>query len=496
MKEFIRKDASVLWKQFLPLRNLLKIMESSQLNEIKKAKKVYFIGIGGIGVSAIARLCLNMGKKVAGSDMRESETVKALVVLGAKISIGHDAKNIREFLPDVLVYTEDISTNSPGHVEMREGLSLHIPAVTYAQALGMLMEGKYSVGVTGTNGKSTTSAILALIMDAAGYDPSVVIGSKISPRNQNSKFFANARLGESKYFVAEADEYHRHMMEHRPSMAVLTNVAEDHLDYYKDIFDIKNAFKDYIATLPANGMVIYNADDHNAVEVGRIALCHKFTFGIKHYADLQAVNIKTEAGVQTFDVHLNDKHLGNVKLNVPGEFNVLNALGAMLAAFKLGIGFDVIKSSVESFAGIWRRFERVGYLGKAEVVSDYAHHPAGVAGTIKAAKEFYPNGKILFVFQPHHRNRTRRLFSEFVDSLSSADDVVIPEIFDVAGREHGEDVSSQQIVNELNLRQVRAVFAKDLEETETIVKQMAHEFKAIIMMGAGDIDLLARKLIK
>jgi UDP-N-acetylmuramate--alanine ligase len=459
------------------------------------ANKIYFIGIGGIGMSALARLFVGMGRQVGGSDLRDSATVQDLIKLGCKVSVGHSAEHVTAFGPDLVVSSEDISPDSAGFVELAKAQELDIKHVTYAQALGQMMAGQYAISVTGTNGKSTTTALLGLILERAGFDPSVVVGSKLAPKNSSDQFVLNARLGSGKYFVAEADEYHRHMMEQKPNLVVLTNVAEDHLDYYTGIDDIKAAFADFLKTLPADGAVVYNADDHNAIEVGRTAACHKMTFGIHHYADLQAVNIKQTAGQQDFDLHYKDEMVGHVRLQVPGLFNISNALGAALAALHLGVNFETIKASLENFAGIWRRFEKIGTLGNAEIISDYAHHPAGVEGTIEAAKEFYPGKKILFVFQPHHRNRTKKLFGEFVESLEDADDLILPEIFDVAGREHGEDVSSRQMVDELVTKSVRAEFAENLDKAEALIRQKARNFDVIVMMGAGDIDLLARKLV-
>jgi UDP-N-acetylmuramate--alanine ligase len=302
-------------------------------------------------------------------------------------------------------------------------------------------------------------------------------------------------MGEGKFFLAEADEYHRHMLEGHPRMIVLTNIAEDHLDYYKDLNDIRSAFTEYVESLPPDGMVVYNADDHNAVEVARKAHCHKYTFGIDHYADLQAINLKAGPGKQTFDLHLNDELIGTVDLCVPGKFNVSNALGAVLAALKLGVTFEDIKSTLEKFAGIWRRFEIVGTLNGKPVISDYAHHPAGVAGTIQAAKEFYPGKKILTVFQPHHRNRTKALFGPFAESLMDADFVILPEIFDVAGREHGEQISSKDLVAELIKQKEGAEFAENLDQAAVMIREKIKDFDVVLCMGAGDIDLMARELV-
>jgi UDP-N-acetylmuramate--alanine ligase len=466
---------------------------------IRDYKKIYFIGIGGIGVSALARMCLDLGKDVSGSDMRDSSTVQELKNLGIKVSIGHDTANLSG-KPDLVIYSEDITPESAGFVEISEADKLGIPKMTYAQALGKLMDEKYGRGVTGTNGKSTTTAFLGLILEHAGLDPSVIMGSKLSAKNETEKFKSNARVGNGKYFVAEADEYHRHMLEGHPKMIVVTNIAEDHLDYYKDLHEIKSAFSEYVNSLPVDGILVYNADDHNTVEVGRHAKSHKYTFGIDHYADLQAVNvgIREEGSgksVENFDLHLNDEMIGNISLQVPGKFNVSNALAAILSALKLGVEFPRIKEALENFVGIWRRFEIVGHIDGKSVISDYAHHPAGVEGTIRAAKEFYPGKKILVVFQPHHRNRTKQLFGQFVESLMNADYVILPEIFDVAGREHGEAISSRDLVAELGKHNQPSEYVENLDKASDVVKSKLPDFDVVLCMGAGDIDLMARKLV-
>lgn len=457
------------------------------------SKSIYFIGVGGIGVSAIARICLSMGKEVAGSDMRDSITVQDLKTLGAKIAIGHSVDNIKS-LPDVVVYSEDISPDSQGFVELSFLESKGVWKLPYSKALGQLIDEKYGIGVSGTNGKSTTTALLALMLEKAGLDPSVVVGSKISANNSSEKFQANARLGMGDHFVAEADEYHRHMLDAHPRMIVLTNVAEDHLDYYKDLHEIKSAFMEYVKALPHDGMVIYNSDDRNATDVGKTATCHKFTFGIEHYADLQALNIQTIAGGQSFDLHLNDELIGRFAFHLPGRFNISNALGAALSALKLGVSANVVREVLSEFAGIWRRFEKVGEVEGKTVISDYAHHPAGVEGTIQAAKEFFPGKRILTVFQPHHRNRTKALIGQFVESLIKAEHVIMPEIFDVAGREHGEEISSQDLVNDLIKQGVKAEYAENLDIASQMIKERLPDFDVVLCMGAGDIDLMARKL--
>lgn len=458
--------------------------------------QIHFVGIGGIGTSALARLFLKMGKRVTGSDLRKSITTDELTAEGVEVLIGHSEKNIFP-RTSLLIYSEDISPESKGFVEVAEAKRKKIPTLTYSSALGFLMEGKYGVGVTGTNGKSTTTALLGLMLEKAGLDPTVVLGSKLLPKNFSDKFRFNARLGEGKFFVAESDEYHRHMMDNSPEMIILTNVAEDHLDYYRDLSEIKQAFAEYVAKLPEDGILIFNADDHNAVEVGRSARCHKFTFGIHHYADLQAINLNTVSGKQTFDLHLNDELFGQAELKLPGLFNVANALGAGLAAIKLGASSEAIEAALRDFAGIWRRFEKVGEVNGKIVISDYAHHPAAVNGTIEAAKQFFPGKKILYVFQPHHRNRTKKLFGEFVEALNNCEELILPEIFDVAGREHGEKISSSDLAYEINkLNGSKAVFVSDLAAAKKLIMEKLPAFDVVLCMGAGDIDLMARELAK
>ncbi len=464
---------------------------------LDQIKTVYCLGLGGIGVSSLARLFLAMGKEVSGADLKQSEITDGLEKLGIKVKIG---ANKVEGNPDLVIYSPAVPAEV---IEQIQGAKL-----SQGQAVGELMKGHFGIGVTGTNGKSTTTAILGLILEAANMDPTVILGSMLSAKNESPKFQANARLGAGKparttdvvqsggYFVAESDEYHRKMLENSPQMIVVTNIAEDHLDYYKNINDIKGAFSEYIQRLPADGTVIYNADDHFAVEVGRQAHGHKFTFGIHHYADLQAINLKVENGRQKFDLHLNDEKIGEFELAVPGSFNVSNALAASLAALKLGVDIEVIKKTLASYAGIWRRFEQVGEISGKPVISDYAHHPAGIEATLAAAKEFFPGKKVLAVFQPHHRNRTKSLFDEFVSSLVMADGLIIPEIFDVAGREHGEDISSKDLVTALAQAGTKASFAENLDEAGKQIQSQLSQFDVILMMGAGDIDSLARRIVQ
>ncbi len=453
---------------------------------IKEAKNIYCLGIGGIGVSGIARLLLAMGKNVSGSDLKESVVTKGLEELTINVEIGPNPAVIHP-KPDLLIYSEAVPEADLNLID--------VSRLSQAEAIAELMEDHFGIAVTGTNGKSTTSALLGLILEKAKLDPTVLIGSLLSPQNESEKFKANARSGLGEYVVVESDEYRRKMLLNKPKMIVITNIAEDHLDYYKDLNDIKEAFLEYVKNLPPDGILIYNADDHNTVDVCKHASCHKFTFGIHHYADLQALNIKIANGKQVFDLHLNDEMIGSFELSIPGKFNISNALGAILAGIKLSVDKEKIKEAVREFRGIWRRFEIVGKIHNVPVISDYAHHPAGIEGTLQAAREFFPDKKILIVFQPHQRSRTKSLFGEFISSLSTVDEVILPEIFDVAGREHGEQISSRQLAEELSKTGTKATFTENLIQAEKLVLEKLDHFDVVLMMGAGDIDSLARKII-
>lgn len=471
--------------------------------DFKQSKFIHFIGIGGIGVSALARICLLMGKKVTGSDMRESVVTTSLQSLGAQVFLNHSAKNIISGV-DLIVYTEDVNPTSSGYVELSEAKERGIDTLKYSEALGSLVNEYYGIGVTGTNGKSTTTAILGLILEEADFDPMVVLGSRLATINESKEFIGNVRFGHGKHFVFEADEYHRHMLDSRPKAVVLTNIEADHLDYYKDLDDIKSAFKQFIEHIPTEGFVIYNADDHNAAEVClSSSSCNKVSYGMKNLkANYIATDVLVENQQQIFNVTGNGKNLGQFRLSIPGEYNLMNALGAIAAAAEMGVETDAIKRALDKFAGIWRRFEIVGKLEGKLIISDYAHHPTGISVILAAAKQFYPGKKVLLVFQPHQKHRTKALFNEFTRALSGADQLIITEIFSVAGREKDPDlkISSLDIVQKL-VEQAPSdtnksyAYAEDLTKAEELIIHALPKVDVVILAGAGTIDQLARKLV-
>ena len=475
--------------------------------DFKKIKRAHAIGIGGIGVSALAKYLALHGAEVSGSDSFDSEIVREAAAAGVKIFLGHKPENISKDI-DFVFYSDAVPEDNAERAAARE---LGIAEISYAKLLGELSKTKQTIAISGTNGKSTTTAMVGLILERAGYDPTVIVGSKVPGFK-----YGNLRIGSSDWLVVEADEYRAHLLDLFPAHAIITNIEEDHLDYYRDLGHIKETFREFAKKLDIEGNLVINNDDPASAEIegkrtaGAGFDAQKVSFGIKSPADYVAKNISVSAGEQSFEVWRNfngEENLGRIVLRVPGRFNLMNALGATALCLSLGISFETIQEVLSDFQGIWRRFERVGTLpgswmdGNAPIIiSDYAHHPTAVSGTISAAREFYPGKRIVAVFQPHQHNRTKKLFDGFVHSFAGADMLILPEIYDVPGREESEDqdVSSKDLVAAVKEKGLvpDARYGGSLEETESLVRAVARAGDVILIMGAGTIDKVARQLCK
>ena len=387
--------------------------------DLAKIRKAHFIGIGGIGISASAGLLAARGAEVTGSDAAFGEVVSGLSERGIKVFAPHTAAAITSDL-DLIVYSVAVPEDNPERVRAKE---LNIPELTYPQFLGLLMRDKFGIGVSGTDGKTTTTAMLSKILIDAGKDPTVVLGSR-------ADFLTNNwRLGESEYFVFESDEYRRAFDNYSPRAAIITNIGVDHLDYYLDKDEYIDAFKKYLKRVPEDGFIVINNDDERSIEAALKTKAKTVTYGIDHIADFTAEIIEIAAGRQRIMIKENGEAAAEISLSLPGKYNVSNALAVIAGARKLEIGWEKIKESLEGFKGAWRRFERLGKCGAAEVIADYAHTPQAIRGVIAAAKEFYPNEKILFVFQPHQLARTKNLFNEFAAALATAEKLEIKNTF-------------------------------------------------------------------
>lgn len=359
--------------------------------------------------------------------------------------------------------------------------------MTYPQLLGLLMKDKVGIGVSGTDGKTTTTAMLGKIFIEADLDPTIVVGSKVDYLGGNSK------IGESKYFIFESDEYKKAFHNYFPRIAALTNIRADHLDVYKDLDEIKSAFSYYLKRVPEDGLIVVNNDDANSVEIVGDCKAKIISYAIDNSADIKATDIKYENGKQKFKVVYSDEVLGEVELNIPGKYNIYNALSAIAVALEEGIDFMVIKKSLDEFVGAWRRFEKLGVKSDTQIITDYAHTPEGLRQVIIATREFYPNSKILFVFQPHQYNRTKNFFDEFVLALKTDENILVTDIFYVEGRENPKDfnVSSKILADKAGVK-----YSGSLTETKKLVEEKINDFDVIILIGAGDIYNLAKNILK
>ena len=477
--------------------------------DIFKLKKIHIIGIGGIGISAVAKLLLEMGKKVSGSDVHDSDIINNLKSFGADIKIGpQKADNVTKGT-NLVIYTDAAPEENPERVQAKK---LKIETMSYFDFLGEYSKDKYTIAISGCHGKTTTTALTGLILDKANFDPTVIVGSKVK------NWDGNLRIGASEYFIVEGDEYKAHMLKLNPKAIILTNLEFDHPDYYRDLNQYIDTFQEFVNKLPQDGLLIYNLDDQNLYERLEKPNCRVLTFSITNQAaDLFAKNIKIDHGRQIFRPVYKGQDLRDFNLQVPGQFNIANALGATLLALELGISPDVIKDTLAQYSGAWRRFEIIGKINKltpdkngALVVSDYAHHPTEVAKTIQAAKEFYPDKRLLVVFQPHQIQRTRELFDDFVKvfSQSPADVVILSEIYDVAGREEKDvtkRVSSEDLLDKIVLTESKKLiagvkpslyyYANNLAETKAKILTEVQSNDVVLILGAGDIDQIARKLV-
>ena len=443
------------------------------------------MGIGGIGISALAKLLSRRGAEVTGSDLMTSSVTRELEIEGKRVFIGHSAENVPTDC-DLIIYSPAVPENNPERVVARErGVS----EMSYPEALGELSREFRTIAVAGTNGKSTTTAMLGLILEEAGFDPTVVVGTKVP-----SFKHGNTRIGKGgSWLVVEACEYREHFLNLHPEFVVITNIEEDHLDYYRDLDHIREAFQKFVDQVPEIGRVIFNADD---------ITCHSLiykncvSFG-EHNGEYRAINRISGLGQQTFELWLDNNNLGNIVLQVPGNFNVMNAMAAAVTALVIGAPFGAVQAGLEKFFGVWRRFERVGSFRGADVFSDYGHHPTAIRGTLEAAREFFPGRRIILCFQPHQHERTKSLFNEFVEALAGADVLVLPEIFEVAGRTEDTDVSSRDLVEAIKEKfPVKEVFfASDLSDAEQMLNTIVQENDVLIVQGAGDVDELARGIV-
>lgn len=440
--------------------------------------KIHCIGIGGIGLSAIAEILLARGYQVSGSDMRESEITERLMEDGANIFLGHRAKNVEGV--DLVIYSAAVGNDNPELVRADE---LGIPAITRAQALGALMdEYENSIAISGTHGKTTTTSMVSLILKDAEKSPTILVGGNLSEIN------GNVYVGQNKYFVTEACEYMDSFLSLKPKIEIILNIDSDHLDYFKDVEHIASSFDKFAKLVPENGAVI--AYDANPF-VKRVIenLPNAITFGLNESCDYYASDIDFDSeGMPRFTVNHGGKELCRVELNVPGEHNLLNALSAFVCCHILGVDVEDIVKTLKVFKGTQRRFDILGKTSNGiKVIDDYAHHPTEIKATLSAVKNMKHN-TLWCLFQPHTYTRTLALMDEFATSFAEADKIVLAEIY--AAREKNiHKVSSKALMNKIKEADPtkEVYFFKDFDEIANFVYNNAEEGDLAITMGAGDI---------
>lgn len=455
---------------------------------------VHLVGAGGIGISAIGKWFLAKGATVTGSDAKQSAITDDLARRGVGVTIGHAAENIPTMC-DLVVYTEAAGEENP---ERLEAAKRGIRQLGHFAFLGELSKSMRTICVTGTHGKSTTTAMTGKIFEAAGMDPTVFVGSLVPGWE-----LGNLRIGASDILIVEGDEYKRKVLALHPETTLITNIELDHTDVYKDLADMEAMFRQL-------GEQTSKTVYQNSFEQERHIYCGEGTAKLKFFgSDLDGEDRVIEGGTQSLGLRGPRRWFrkgpvsATITLRVPGVFNMMNALAAIDLAAEYGISAHVSVEALRTFTGIWRRFERVGKCHGADVISDYGHHPTAVKATLAAAKEFFPGRRIVLAFQPHQHNRTKELFEEFVASFADADVLVLAEIYGVEGRtEEGAHISSLDLLNAIQQRipagsdDVRPMeFAEDLAAVEEKIRQHLRTDDVVIVMGAGDIDTVARKLI-
>lgn len=455
-----------------------------QIN-FSKPCSIHFIGIGGISMSGLAKILMQAGFRVSGSDAKDSDLTKKLEADGATLYFGQRASNIKDDI-DIVVYTAAVHEDNP---ELMAARAKGVPVLSRAELLGQLMQNyRYAINVSGTHGKTTTTSMLAHIFMEANVDPTVTVGG-ILP-----SIGGNIRVGKNDYFLAEACEYTNSFLSFYPTHSIILNVKADHLDFFKDLDDIRHSFRLFAEKTPATGALIVNSEIENLSYLTDNLPCRVYTFGLDSTSDYYPANIQYNAlGFAGFDVMNQGNLLGHIQLSVPGEHNVLNALSTIALCLDLGIDFEAIQKGLLSFTGTNRRFQIKGSLSGVTIVDDYAHHPDEITATLKAAKT-YPHKKLWCVFQPHTYTRTKSLFDAFASSLSLADQVVLADIY--AARETDTlGVSSEQLSAAIETLGTPSNYLPTFDEIETFLLSNCEAGDLVLTMGAGDIFKVGESLL-
>jgi UDP-N-acetylmuramate--alanine ligase len=455
--------------------------------EMRRIRRIHFVGIGGVGMSGIAEVLLNQGYQISGSDRAESPITQRLSAMGADIMFNHAANNVLG--ADVVVVSTAISSDNP---EVEAARARRIPVVRRAEMLAELMRYRHGIAIAGTHGKTTTTSLIATVCAQGGLDPTFVIGGVLNSAG------SNARLGSSRYFIAEADESDASFLHLQPMVCVVTNIDEDHMDTYGDFNNLKQAFVDFIHNLPFYGLAVLCVDDPIVKELLPKIARPYVTYGFDENADYRAVEFSQVGNVSRFRVmRKNGQRSLAIDLNLPGKHNVLNALAAIAVGIEEGVKEESIKEALLSFQGIGRRFHSHGVFpcedGEVEVVDDYGHHPREVKATIQAVREGWPNRRLVMVYQPHRFTRTRDLYEDFVSVLSEVDVLLLLDVYP-AGEKPIPGADSKSLCRSIRLRgEIDPIYVESQDKLQELMVGLLKDGDLVLTQGAGDIGRLAKQ---
>jgi UDP-N-acetylmuramate--alanine ligase len=453
-----------------------------------RMRRLHFVGIGGAGMNGIAQVMLNLGYEISGSDLAGNAATRRLAEQGAVIHIGHAPEHVQG--ADAVIISSAVTEENP---EVSAARAARIPVVPRAEMLAEIMRFRYGVAVAGTHGKTTTTSLVASLLIEGGLDPTFVIGGRLNAAG------SHARLGAGEVLVAEADESDASFLYLQPMMAVVTNVDRDHMGTYGGDFDrLEDAFVEFLHHLPFYGLAILCVDDPGVRRLLPRVTRQFVTYGTSAEADLRASDIRVQGASTAFQVEGMGFEPFPVRLGLPGRHNVLNALAAIAVARELGVAREAIQRGLERFQGIGRRFQvsehcRHGGVGFS-LVDDYGHHPREIQATLEAVRQGWPGRRLVLVFQPHRYSRTREAFEDFVKVLSSADVLVLTEVYP-AGEKPLPDATGRELSRAVRARgMVDPVFVETLEEVPQVLEALLQEGDLVLLMGAGDIGQLAARL--
>ncbi len=449
-----------------------------------KFTKVHFVGIGGIGMSSIAEILISRGFTVSGSDRTKSDITERLESIGATVYEGHAAENVKDV--DVLVYSSAVVESNP---EVKAAIERNIPVIKRSEMLAETMRmQKYGIGIAGTHGKTTTTSMTGLVLTEAGIDPTIIVGGKLSGLGGT-----NARLGAGDFIVVEADEFDRTFLKLMPAIAAITTLEREHLDTYRDLDDIKGAFIEFANKVPFYGFVVLCMDEPALLDIRPSINKRVITYGITPQADLRAVNITHDGYKTKYTVVYNNETLGDITLKVPGLHNVKNSLVAVTIALELEVPFETIKTALEKFSGVYRRFE-VKYDEEIMVVDDYGHHPTETTATLSGIRAGWQR-RLVSVFQPHLYSRTRDFYQEFGRSFLNSDIFICTDVYP-AREEPIEGVSGQLVAEAARkMGHKNVIYVQNKEEVPGVLMGIAQPGDIVVTLGAGDIWKFGEKFV-